>query len=732
MPKARKSFGQKVPSLLDYIKGILRRYPDGGQILKELIQNADDAEASRVVFLFDERTHPSNSLFLPELEPFQGPALFVYNDSVFAEEDWEGIQTISCSVKRNDPNKVGQFGIGFNSIYHITDLPAIFSGSSVALLEPRETIFEREGGHRWSLEDPDDREVLERCRDQFGPFRDVLRQVEGAVSWDTAMGGRYFRGTLFRFPLRRAPTAISNTVYDAGKVSELFESFAVDADMSLLFLRHVTSISLGYLRAGGETETLLRINAVSQSLPLPLALSSPGEGESSTRMKTISRREGEGPEQTCRWLLSTCVGPGGGLAALAASLSLTPRVDLAFPLTEPQPGFTGRLSCYLPLPDNESNRTGLPVHLNASFGLTDNRRHVKWPESDQKHDEAAQWNELLVSEVLPKAYGRLVLDAVALVKATNTVSSAEVYRLWPDGEKTERSERWAATGERVSRRLAELEALCLAAGEERWVKAELAMFLPSGAQPPMRLALAGVLVNAGKPLVEAPRHVFLAVRRALEAGGRGGGENHVVTPAYLRQALAQLADTDLSRAERLLLLEFALGDGRFGELNNLPLLPRVDGSFARFLTSVPAQGPTWEQLALVETADFPRVLLPGCEGRFLPEDLEARVEEQLREIAVKRTFANLMCLNTSVVLHWAGRSLPKDWDSARVTWDPSRDGHPPSGWLRAFWRFLRDHSPWALGAVESLPLVPLGGGDDDDERMCLARLSAKTSAIFLE
>uniref|UniRef100_A0A4W3IY10 Sacsin-like n=1 Tax=Callorhinchus milii TaxID=7868 RepID=A0A4W3IY10_CALMI len=543
--KLKKSFGQKVPSLLDYLKGILRRYPDGGQILKELIQNADDAEASQVVFLFDERTHPSHSLVLPELEPFQGPALFVYNDSMFSEEDWEGIQTISCSVKRNDPNKVGQFGIGFNSVYHITDLPAIFSGSSVAMLEPRETIFEREGGRRWSLEDAGDREVLERCRDQFQPFRDVLRQVDGAMSWDAAMESRYFRGTLFRFPLRRAPTAISETLYDPGKVTELFESFAADADMSLLFLRHVASVSLGYLRADGErTETVLRVSAVAQDLPLL----SPGAGGSGTCIKTVARRqkkegEEERPGQSCRWLLTTCTGAGEDLAGLAASLSLTPRVDLAFPLTEPEPGFTGRLSCYLPLPDNESNRTGLPVHLNASFGLTDNRRHVKWPEPDQQHDEAARWNELLVSEVLPRAYDQLVLDAVALVDATDSVSPAEVYRLWPDQDKTGRIERWAVAGDALR--------LTAATNHPRWVKAEGAVFVPLGVRPVLRQALARALVGTGAGL----------------------------TPA-----------------EKLLLLEFALADGRFGELNALPLLPRRDGSFARFLRTDPGHG-----LTLVET-----------------------------------------------------------------------------------------------------------------------------------
>lgn len=49
-----------------------------------------------------------------------GTALYVYNDAVFTEEDWNGIQEIARSRKREDPLKVGRFGIGFNSVYHIT------------------------------------------------------------------------------------------------------------------------------------------------------------------------------------------------------------------------------------------------------------------------------------------------------------------------------------------------------------------------------------------------------------------------------------------------------------------------------------------------------------------------------------------------------------------------------------------------------------------------------------
>ena len=49
-----------------------------------------------------------------------GPALYAFNDAAFTEEDWEGIQRAGRSIKQDDPTKVGRFGIGFNSVYHVT------------------------------------------------------------------------------------------------------------------------------------------------------------------------------------------------------------------------------------------------------------------------------------------------------------------------------------------------------------------------------------------------------------------------------------------------------------------------------------------------------------------------------------------------------------------------------------------------------------------------------------
>lgn len=89
------------------IREILLNYPEGNSIAKELVQNADDAGARTISFCLDERHHGTESLLAASLQPLQGPALLVHNDSTFSEGDFESISNIGASIKRAQDGKTG-------------------------------------------------------------------------------------------------------------------------------------------------------------------------------------------------------------------------------------------------------------------------------------------------------------------------------------------------------------------------------------------------------------------------------------------------------------------------------------------------------------------------------------------------------------------------------------------------------------------------------------------------
>ena len=130
-----EAFGQH-ESLTSRLHNILELYADGVGILHELIQNADDAGATRVAFLLDESHHGDASLLSPAMRTWQGPSLFCYNDAVFTPQDFKNICSIGSNSKLSSASAIGRFGLGFNAVYHFTDVPSFVSGEHVVFFDP--------------------------------------------------------------------------------------------------------------------------------------------------------------------------------------------------------------------------------------------------------------------------------------------------------------------------------------------------------------------------------------------------------------------------------------------------------------------------------------------------------------------------------------------------------------------------------------------------------------------
>jgi HSP90 family molecular chaperone len=104
---------------------MLTRYATSNAVLRELLQNADDADATQVKIHYRSGS-TSNTLLESVLStPFSSVEIS-NNGKPFRDEDWGRLKRIAEG--NTDPNKIGAFGVGFYSVFSITDSPFVVSG----------------------------------------------------------------------------------------------------------------------------------------------------------------------------------------------------------------------------------------------------------------------------------------------------------------------------------------------------------------------------------------------------------------------------------------------------------------------------------------------------------------------------------------------------------------------------------------------------------------------------
>lgn len=101
------------------LRKILEEYPDGSQILREILQNSDDAQSSEQIFILDFNKYPSNKLFKPQLDRYQGPALISKNTAIFEEDDFKSLLNLADSKKRKKFDKIGGKKFILNRVFAI-------------------------------------------------------------------------------------------------------------------------------------------------------------------------------------------------------------------------------------------------------------------------------------------------------------------------------------------------------------------------------------------------------------------------------------------------------------------------------------------------------------------------------------------------------------------------------------------------------------------------------------
>lgn len=114
-------FHHTVEADIAEIRNLLAGYAGEGSLLKELIQNAEDAGSKELIL----RLHPGDPAAPHPL--LQTPALVVINDGDFTPGNFAAMQRASLGSKAGDTKSIGRFGKGLKSVFAISEAFFIFA-----------------------------------------------------------------------------------------------------------------------------------------------------------------------------------------------------------------------------------------------------------------------------------------------------------------------------------------------------------------------------------------------------------------------------------------------------------------------------------------------------------------------------------------------------------------------------------------------------------------------------
>ncbi|KAK9804560.1 hypothetical protein WJX73_010609 [Symbiochloris irregularis] len=373
----------------------------------------------------------------------KGPALYAYNNAVLTEGDLQSISRIGDSIKRSESNKTGRFGVGFNATYQITDAPSFCSGKHCVYLDPHGLYLPHLSALNpgkmidFVAAKPS---LLQQFPDQFQPFC--------AFGCDMRTE---FPGTLFRLPLRTAGLAIksriSQQVYDPARVKRMLDAVASEAVTMMLFLRNVETLQILDWREGQQGPCLHFTSSLAGVTP---------------QLRAQRHLFSQASKVPARHALVAARIPAGSDAGVSGVVE-------------------GQAFCFLPLPA----RTGLPLHINAFFELSSNRRDVWYaPDLIESSKLRSDWNISLLEDVVAPCYCQLLVNASQLLGP-----SAAFHALWPSSSQTMP---WACITSNVYQALRDCPVVWTSALGGRWLRPSEAIYADQSSQGNTALLAASV------------------------------------------------------------------------------------------------------------------------------------------------------------------------------------------------------------------------------------------------
>ncbi|DBA01824.1 TPA: LOW QUALITY PROTEIN: hypothetical protein N0F65_002940 [Lagenidium giganteum] len=743
-------FGQ-TEALTKRISSILEQYPDGPHILSELIQNADDAGATKVSIMFSNATFGTSSLLHPNMAKWQGPALYCFNDAEFKDSDFHSLARIGQGEKLQRVATTGRFGLGFNSVYHFTDLPSIVSANSIVMFDPHAShlpsITPANPGIKVRFVNS---QLVQQFPDQFQPLRMFGCDFKS-----------HFHGTLFRFPLRNEGSEIKRHPYSYEQVVDLFHSFHASIGSTLLFLRNIQRVEVLIQNSASEEPVLLfgaevpsedrgdswrkidrfmkgsdadgsskrafynrlatlreeDLPCVTGTLRVEVfereswlsSLRNPGGAEA-------LRAQGDVSRQKHKYLVCNKIG-GGRARKLACAeghehLKLIPWVGVAARVDGTK--LEGRAFCFLPLPV----RVGLPVHVNGYFELSSNRRDI-WHGDDMAGEGKlrSEWNTCLLSDAIAPAFLALLLEARQICETDVDL----YYSLFPTSMP---QSPWSLVVKSLGQIMRDKPVFAQAPADEE-VSSSLVYVCPSTAVLiDEQVKNWQLLETATRVAALHPVRIPSSIRQLLVELDAVHGST---TPAFFRSLIRrgsfapQLADDVLGRV-----IEFCVEDCKDeswqSKLIGLNILPMCDGSFAAVNKISAAQGNVF-----YFGNDKECQLLESCNHKLVIE----KFKSVFADIPLFFDASNVRILDVgTIVEHFLPRILPRHWRNVSyVGWEPDQDVAEPSvEWMRRLWACLDDHADEAGAIFSNLcewPLLPI----QQHEKTLLARADGRSTFV---
>ena len=420
--------------LANRLRRILAEYPCEKEILKELVQNADDAQATEICFIKDPRYHPKERIFEDSWQPLQGPALCVYNNRPFTRADIDGIQNLGEGSKGGDPCKTGEYGVGFNAVYHLTDAPSFISkGGDVGEVL---LVFDPDCRYAPGASSEKPGRMFKVSKKLQKDFPDVFRCYLGELerfSGDNA--------TIFRFPLRSEEMAIESKISSRAvtleKLDRMMEELKRELFEVLLFVDNVKKITLcevekksGKLVNDYTVEVTLTKEDEEKRKEFATVIKEFGNLIKQGQILRTDRpfvkvsyvlkiTDNCGKEE--KWLIAQQVGFQGDVKSTIVDafkkqkLGMLPRGGVACLLEKEYLEFPvqrrNKAFCFLPLP----LETNLPVHINGHFALDHESRRNLWRDEAGHVGYRSDWNNALLEDVVSSCYIDMLVEVQKLL-----------------------------------------------------------------------------------------------------------------------------------------------------------------------------------------------------------------------------------------------------------------------------------------------------------------------------